>query len=187
MPSVKLSIVLAALVALATLGSALFSKVAPATPPSPIPVCAPTPFPVTHCQVPCGIYGDLTRIVMMLEDAATIEKGMAQITELAAGPNYNQIVRWTMTKDQHAQSIQDQVAQYWLAQRVKAPKEDTAQARAKYLHQLELMHGITVSAMKCKQTLDAANVAKLRELALKFAKSYLKEEDLKHLADHMKG
>ena len=51
---------------------------------------------------------------------------------------------------EHAQAIQDQVAAYWLAQRIKAPQDEGGKDR--YHRQLELMHGITVAAMKCKQT-----------------------------------
>lgn len=145
---------------------------------------APTALP--HCQVPCGIYGDSMRISMLLEDCATIEKGMAQITAMEGGENRseNQMVRWVLTKDQHAASIQEQVASYWLAQRIKAPADEAG--RAKYLQQLELMHGITVSAMKCKQTTDAAHVAKLRELAMAFSETYFSAEDMEHIRGHHK-
>jgi len=87
-----------------------------------------------------------------------------------------------MNKDQHAQKIQDTVAGYWLAQRVKQPTE--AGGREKYLKQLELMHGITVAAMKCKQTTDPAWVGKLREHLAAFSKTYFSAEDLKHLEEH---
>jgi nickel superoxide dismutase len=118
------------------------------------------PAPV-HCQVPCGIYGDLMRIDMLMEDAQTIEKGMAQVLEMEAAekPNYNQIVRWITTKDDHAQHIQDMAGDYWFAQRIKAPAADADEAAgATYDSQLRHMHGIMTSAMKCKQTTDAANV-----------------------------
>ena len=36
-----------------------------------------------HCQVPCGIYDDAARVAHMYEDAATIEKGMRAMAELA--------------------------------------------------------------------------------------------------------
>jgi nickel superoxide dismutase len=140
--------------------------------------------PTFHCQVPCGIYGDKLRIDLMMEDAATIEKGMAQLREMDGqeSPSKNQMVRWVMNKDDHAQAIQDQVAAYWLAQRIKAPKDDSG--REHYHGQLELMHGITVAAMKCKQTTDAAHVARLREHALAFSATYFKAEDLEHIRAH---
>lgn len=147
------------------------------------PVAEPAPAPF-HCQVPCGIYGDAMRIQMMREDADTIAKGMAQIREMEAADSFahNQMVRWVMTKDEHAAGIQEQVASYWLAQRIKSPKERSG--REKYLRQLELMHGITVAAMKCKQTTDATHVDTIRSLANEFSATYFSEEELKHLKGH---
>jgi hypothetical protein len=127
----------------------------------------------------------------MMEDCATIEKGMGKIgAEVTAG-NFNQVVRWVQNKDQHAQQIQDTVAAYWLAQRVKAPKApdspndaNYAAARDTYRRQLELLHGVTVEAMKCKQTTDVAHVKAIREHLLTFSKTYFKPEDLKHIEQH---
>lgn len=146
---------------------------------------APTPAPL-HCQVPCGIYGDRMRIDMMVEDVATIEKAMGEIAsiEKADGKPANQLVRWVVTKEQHAAAIQEQVASYWLAQRIKAPKDDDREARLAYWKQLELLHGITVAAMKCKQTTDAANAAAVRTTALEFSGTYFSEEDLEHIRGH---
>ncbi len=142
-----------------------------------------TPF---HCQVPCGIYGDRMRIDMLMEDAATIEKGMSEIRsiEKADGSPANQLVRWILNKDQHAAAIQEQVASYWLAQRIKASKEGDAEGRKAYVRRLELLHGITVEAMKCKQTTDEAHVASLRRLALQFSSSYFSGADLEHIRSH---
>jgi len=146
---------------------------------------SPTPPVKKHCQIPCGIYGDKIRIDLLMEDAATIEKGMKKIGEFTKAGNFNQAVRWITNKDEHAGKIQRMVADYWLAQRIKAPKDSAdAKARAKYLRQLELMHGINVAAMKCKQTTDVAHVAKLRSLAMEFARTYFKPEDLKHIEEH---
>lgn len=153
---------------------------------APAPSAAPEPAPF-HCQVPCGIYGDLLRIDLLQEDAATIEKGMKAIEEFQAAdaPNYNQVVRWTVTKDEHAQKVQDQVAAYWLAQRIKLPAADADEAaRAKYAKQLELLHRVTVYAMKCKQTTDTANVQAMRDAVLEFSGTYFDEEDMKHVHDH---
>ena len=36
-----------------------------------------------HCQIPCGIYGDIMRIDMLREHITTIEKSMTQINELS--------------------------------------------------------------------------------------------------------
>ena len=161
----------------AALVLALGLNAAPAA-PAVEPVAAPAPF---HCQVPCGIYGDRMRIDMLMEDCATIEKGMAQIREMESSStmNSNQMVRWVVTKDEHAAKIQEQVASYWLAQRIKAPTDEAG--REKYVKQLELMHGITVAAMKCKQTIDPANVEAIRKHAMAFSETYFSAEDLEHL------
>ena len=157
----------------------------PAT--APIEPPAPQPF---HCQVPCGIYGDTLRIEMLREDAATIEKGMHELAafQSAESPNINQMVRWTVTKDEHAQKIQEQVSAYWLAQRIKLPAADADEAaRGKYAAQLELLHRITVYAMKCKQTTDVSNVNALRESLTAFSGTYFSAEDLEHLREHQGG
>ena len=137
-----------------------------------------------HCQVPCGIYGDKMRIDMLMEDSATIEKAMTtlQAMDTEESPSKNQLVRWVMTKEQHAQSIQDTVAAYWLAQRVKAPKD--ASGADKYHAQLKSMHQITVAAMKCKQTTDKSHVDAVRKAASEFSNGYFSAEDLEHLKKH---
>ena len=50
--------------------------------------------------------------------------------------------------------------------------------------QLELLHRITVAAMKCKQTTDTAHVATLRTLAHEFSETYFSKEDMEHLKEH---
>ncbi|MFT5733773.1 MAG: nickel superoxide dismutase [Planctomycetota bacterium] len=159
--------------------------------PAPVAVVAPALAPVVHCQVPCGIYGDHLRVEMITEDAATIEKAMKQIEELSAAdaPNWNQLVRWITTKDEHAQKIQDQVSAYWLAQRIKAPKaaEGTEAYRtenAAYMTQLVMAHRLTTYAMKCKQTTDLANVQGLRGSLDGLKAAYFSPEDLGHIDAH---
>ncbi len=129
----------------------------------------------SHCEVPCGIYGDQTRFTMLEEHITTIEKAMGQIEHISKekNVNYNQLVRWVNTKEKHADEIQHVVAQYFMTQRVKpAAPEDKAQY-AKYVHELTLLHQTLVAAMKTKQTTDAANTAKLKSLVGQFKASYL--------------
>jgi hypothetical protein len=170
------------------LGSTLLAAALVGPAPAPVATEAAMPAPV-HCQVPCGIYGDQLRVQLLMEDAATIEKAMKQIAEIGAAdsPNWNQLVRWTMTKEEHAQKVQDQLAQYWLAQRIKAPKEMKGDAQRRYMAQLMLNHRMTVSAMKCKQTIDTANVTAFRQALEEFTTVYFTEEDLKHLREHTHG
>ena len=125
-----------------------------------LPLCALLLAPAVasaHCEVPCGIYDDEARIDMILEHATTIEKAMRQIAEMgeATGHDPNQIVRWVVTKEDHATKIQHVVSQYFMTQRVK-PGADGATAM------LESLHRLLVGAMKCKQTTDPAAVEALR-------------------------
>ena len=128
-----------------------------------------------HCQVPCGIYGDEAKFGELEQHIATVEKAMAQITALSAKAdlNQNQIVRWTINKESHAQKIQDEVSAYFLAQRVKLP-EAGADKKA-YLNHLELLHQITVYAMKCKQSTDLANVAALKKSLAEYKAAFFKK------------
>jgi nickel superoxide dismutase len=113
-----------------------------------------------HCQVPCGIYGDQLRFEQLLEDTKTIAKAQGQINELAAdaksGQDSNQLVRWVVTKEAHAGSIQNVIADYFLAQRIKSDSP-------RYTDQLKAAHVVTVAAMKCKQSTDAATASALEK------------------------
>ena len=129
----------------------------------------------SHCEIPCGIYGDEMRFAMMKEDIATIEKSMKQIVELSkqASPNHNQIVRWVQNKEHHADKIRDVVTQYFLAQRVKPVLSKGSAEHDAYLNKLKLLHEMIVTSMKCKQTTDLAHVEKLKQLLDAFSKAYL--------------
>lgn len=132
-----------------------------------------------HCQIPCGIYDDELRVQLIEEHITTVEKSMKQVIELgkASPVNYNQLVRWVVNKEEHAQKIQDIVTAYFMAQRITpvADKADEA-AMNEYLHKLALLHQIQVHAMKAKQGTDLAEIAALRELTAEFRKAYFGEE-----------
>jgi nickel superoxide dismutase len=127
-----------------------------------------------HCEVPCGIYHDEIRIAMFYEHLITIEKAMTQIEELgsAESVNYNQLIRWTTTKDEHATKIQQEVTQYFITQRLKLPESTEGEAYEKYVKQLTLLHSMIVYAMKCKQTTDPSFVEKSREALAQFEELY---------------
>ncbi len=120
-----------------------------------------------HCEIPCGIYDDQARIHMILEHIATIEKSMKQIKiiEKEKAPDFNQLVRWIMNKEHHATEIQTITAQYFMTQRIKPDVKD-------YTQKLSLLQQILVYSMKCKQTTDLKNVAKLRDLIKQFHQLY---------------
>ena len=125
-------------------------------------------FAQAHCQVPCGIYGDERRIEELLEDQATIAKAQAQINDLAGAheaQSLNQLVRWVTTKEAHASNVQKVMADYFLAQRIKADKEN-------YTDQLKAAHAVIVAAMKCKQSSDPATAEALKTAVFGLYEAY---------------
>jgi len=132
-------------------------------------VCLLSSTALAHCQVPCGIYGDQLRFEQLLEDGKTIAKAQGQINELAAagltGQSANQLGRWIMTKDDHAAKIQATIADYFLAQRIKADSP-------RYVEQLKAAHAVTVAAMKCKQSTDAATAEALKAAVFNLYRAY---------------
>lgn len=129
-----------------------------------------TPTASAHCQVPCGIYADDTVFATMHTDQKTIAKAMMQIEKLSAAPtkNANQLTRWINNKEKHAQAIQDTVASYFLAQRIKINEKDAAA----YTKKLTLLHKITVYAMKCKQSTNAEDAENLHKALDTFQAAY---------------
>jgi nickel superoxide dismutase len=118
----------------------------------------------SHCQIPCGIYGDEGRFEEMAEHITTIEKSMKQIETLSTEgkPNMNQVVRWVNNKDQHADKLSEIVTYYFMAQRVKLPEAGDEKAHKTYVKKLTLLHQMLVYSMKAKQTTDLHNVEHLR-------------------------
>lgn len=140
---------------------------------------AAAPIVSAHCQVPCGIYADDNVFGTMHTDQQTIEKAMKEIDELSKEPtkNANQIVRWVTNKEKHAQSIQDTVSAYFLAQRIKL--EEAGTDKNAYLNKIALLHKITVLAMKCKQTTDIENAQNLHKALDEFQSAYAGKTDAK--------
>jgi nickel superoxide dismutase len=123
---------------------------------------------LAHCEVPCGIYDDPVRFQLIREHITTIEKAMKAVNELKQkGNNPNQLVRWILIKEKHANEIQHIVAQYFMTQRIKL-------GTAQYGEKLGQLHQMLVYSMKCKQTTDLDNVAKLRAALDAFEKLYKK-------------
>lgn len=141
----------------------------------------------SHCEIPCGIFGDKTRVVLLHEHLDTIAKSMQQINALSGktdAQSLNQATRWVQNKEQHANEIQHIVTQYFMTQRVKPADGSDEAAAAKYHKQLTSLHGVLIAAMKCKQTVDEAHVAKSRELLDSFCAAYFSAEDLEHIREH---
>ena len=100
----------------------------------------------------------------MLEDAATTRKSVKLIAELSGksdAQSNNQIVRWVMNKENHAQNVISSISDYFLTQRVNSKQED-------YVERLKKHHAVIVAAMKVKQNADMKYVdaleASIKEL-----------------------
>lgn len=128
----------------------------------------------SHCQIPCGIYGDDARFSELQEHFTTIEKSMKQIEELSQdpAPNTNQIVRWVNNKEDHADEVSEIITYYFMAQRIKLPPAGDKKAHASYVKKLTLLHELLVYTMKAKQTTDLANIEKLRHTLGDFHAAY---------------
>ena len=122
---------------------------------------------LAHCEIPCGIYDDSMRVSMLKEHLVTIEKSMDTIKSLKEkeSPNMNQLVRWIMNKEDHANQFQEIVSQYFMTQRIAPDSEH-------YGQKVEVLHQMLVQAMRCKQTTDTGHVQNLRELIREFEKLY---------------
>ena len=124
-----------------------------------------------HCEIPCGIYDDEMRVKMISEHIQTIEKSMNEINKLEkAGLSHhsNQLVRWIMNKEDHANQLQEIVSQYFMTQRIKFDTKD-------YDKKLSALHHMLVYTMKCKQTTDLENVEALKKLIKEFSDLYFKK------------
>lgn len=121
-----------------------------------------------HCQVPCGIYDDASRVQQMLEDVLTIDKAIHQIIELndkSDAQSAQQLVRWVNNKEVHADKIISTISNYFLTQRVKPSSED-------YLLRLSEHHRVILLSMKVKQKADAKITKDLRQAVEALSKYY---------------
>jgi nickel superoxide dismutase len=136
---------------------------------------ATLPIAFSHCEIPCGIYNDPMRMDMLAEDITTIEKSMNEILHLSTEgeKNYNQLVRWIINKDNHADYFSEIVTQYFMAQRITPAEESDQKAYKEYINKLTLLHKMMVYSMKCKQTTDLQNVEQLKKLLTQFRAAYL--------------
>ncbi len=104
----------------------------------------------------------------MLEDAATVEKSMKLIAELSGrtdAQSQNQLVRWVMNKEKHAQYIISTISDYFLTQRVKPTQKD-------YTERLIKHHAVIIAAMEAKQNTDMKYVKTLKDRIAALAPYY---------------
>jgi len=121
-----------------------------------------------HCQVPCGIYNDHARIEQMLEDSATVLKASKLIIKLSGktdAQSQNQLIRWIMNKEKHAQNVIFTISDYFLTQRVKTSQKD-------YDERLKKHHAVIIAAMKAKQNADEKTALALRKSIKELAEYY---------------
>ena len=139
-----------------------------------------------HCQIPCGIYDDVLRIVSMEEDIGTILKSINKIQDLGVSEksiqNQNQLIRWVNNKESHAQKIQDVTSAYFLAQRIK-PKTSNDSDYDKYVMLSTSCQKIIFYAMKCKQNVDVQYAEKLSTELESLVDVYLDKHGKEHLRD----
>ena len=130
-----------------------------------------------HCQIPCGIYDDVLRIIQIKEDFQTIEKAMLKINDLSnnlSPLSLNQLNRWVIEKEKHSSKVQNIIADYFLTQRIK-------ETNPNYIEQTTTLQKLLVLAMKCKQTVEKDNVEKALQLVSSFSTIYFDSHGLKHL------
>lgn len=137
---------------------------------------------IAHCQIPCGIYNDGLRIIQIEENFKTIEKAMNKIIILSSESNpFNsqQIIRWTVAKENHAKDTQNILSDYFLAQRIKKENPN-------YTKQLIFLHKLYVNSMKCKQNVESDYVSDGLKLLDNFSELYFDLHGLKHLKEMRK-
>ncbi|MFC1866922.1 superoxide dismutase [Ni], partial [Thermodesulfobacteriota bacterium] len=102
---------------------------------------------------------------------STIDKSMKQIVEIEKEKhhNSNQLVRWIMNKENHANAIQEIVTKYFMTQRIKLNTIN-------YEKKVGFLHQMLIYSMKCKQSVDLNNVVKLKNIVNSFQKLYFEEK-----------
>ncbi|MCL5037474.1 MAG: superoxide dismutase, Ni [Chloroflexi bacterium] len=115
-----------------------------------------------HCQIPCGIYDDHMRFAMMREEIKTIEKSMNEINTLSMekDKNFNQIVRWVMNKDEHADALSNIVTYYFMTQRI-TPVEMPDMTKMMNMKDTKGMKGME-GAKDAKDTQDTKNAKDMK-------------------------
>lgn len=87
--------------------------------------------------------------------------------------NYNQLTRWIMNKEDHANKFTEIVTQCFMTQRIEPAEQSDGKAYEDYVNKLTRLHHMMVTAMKCKQTTDLDHVESLRTTLTKFKHAYL--------------
>ena len=135
-----------------------------------IPLCSFVNTSQAHCEIPCGIYDDQLRITMIKEHITTIEKSMEKIKHLEiSGNDANQLTRWIINKENHANQLQDIISDYFMVQRIKPNAKN-------YNKKISLLHKMLIYTMQCKQTTDFSNTNRLLKLTNEFNDLYFERK-----------
>jgi nickel superoxide dismutase len=125
-----------------------------------------------HCQIPCGIYDDDVQFTLLAQHVETMVRSAQEIQRLLAEEpdNVNQLTRWVINKDEHADAFAEIITDYFLTQRIALLEGEAG--RDAYLQQLELAHRLLVGAMRVKQSDDPAVGEALGETLADFQAAY---------------
>jgi nickel superoxide dismutase len=131
---------------------------------------------MAHCEIPCGIYDDPARFTELREHITTIEKSIKKIVEISQSehPDHNQLHRWVMNKEDHAEKFGNIVTAYFMRQRIKPSKTPgkIGNFNTEYVQKLVLLHELYVYSMKVKQSTDLNHIATLRRVLKRFETLY---------------
>lgn len=130
-----------------------------------------------HCQIPCGIYNDTVRFTLMREHVATIEKSMQQINQIEQSPDKapNQLVRWVINKENHADELAEIITYYFMTQRIKPADAEDPAAFKTYQSRIITLHKMLIATMKSKQSTQHSYCDELNKLITEFETEYLKK------------
>lgn len=134
---------------------------------------------IAHCQIPCGIYHDEVVVKGMKEDIETLAKSVKEIrSNSKSSPlEHNQMIRWVMNKEKHADKLSNTLVEYFLKQRIK-PEDD------KRVEKVLVIHNMLVLTMKVKQSVDLDLVEKLDKELDRFVSLMYPEMAHSHDEDH---
>ena len=144
----------------------------------------------SHCQIPCGIFDDIHRVLEIDEHIKTIDKSINFINSLSEKlekepHDMNQIVRWINTKEDHSIKIQNLISDYFLAQRIK-PKDIKSNEYDKYIKLVTACHKIIYFSMKLKQNVDTNIIKELKNNLNLLVEHYFNDEQKKYLRESRK-
>ncbi|HUY96462.1 MAG TPA: superoxide dismutase, Ni [Verrucomicrobiae bacterium] len=114
-----------------------------------------------HCDIPCGIYDPHTAQLA----AQTVETMVTKLLALqndASGATHNNFVRMVAVKEEHAERVKREVVIIW-----------GDYLKPEHLAQAPGVHDLVWRTLKlasaCKQSIDAAKAAELRQAVDEFA------------------